>query len=245
LNTITGGAGADELSGDAGDDTFNFASAAELAADVTVDGGADTDIIVFSTADQTVLDTDFANVSLMEGLTFNSGTNSVILAAAAANAFANLTVTGGSGTDSIDLDNIGWNESITVVGAGGNDVIQLNTIFVANNDVVELGTVALAGMDDVTGFLATGAADKFKFVTGDVYSGVGVVAGANITEAQANAIAASLGAWDTTGDAIGFIWNANNYIMINGNNDATFSNNDDAIVEVGDLTGYGAANFIA
>ena len=82
MNTITGGAGADELSGDAGDDTFNFASAAELAADVTVDGGADTDIIVFSTADQTVLDTDFANVSLMEGLTFNSGTNSVILAAA-------------------------------------------------------------------------------------------------------------------------------------------------------------------
>ena len=48
-DTITGGAGSDAFDGGAGNDVLVFASAAELATDVTVIGGSETDTIRMDT----------------------------------------------------------------------------------------------------------------------------------------------------------------------------------------------------
>jgi Ca2+-binding RTX toxin-like protein len=67
-DTITGGAGADSLSGGDGNDTFRFDSGDELALDVSVIGGNNTDTIEITSADLTIIDADFANVSTVEVL---------------------------------------------------------------------------------------------------------------------------------------------------------------------------------
>jgi len=85
-DTIIGGEGSDSLFGDDGDDVFLFSDAvsgtlgdARLLSSDSVDGGAGFDVMTFnfpgddSTPGYTLLDSDAANVSDVEGLVFGTG----------------------------------------------------------------------------------------------------------------------------------------------------------------------------
>ena len=142
---LTGGVGEDRLTGGDGDDTFHYALAAELRADVLVDGGADTDMIVMSTGEDvlTLGPADFVNVINMEILDLTgTGIQSVTLGEDSDAAFATgITITtnaiaasfnllGGASTVSINATGtnnddtlVGGTASDTLVGGEGNDTI--------------------------------------------------------------------------------------------------------------------------
>jgi Ca2+-binding RTX toxin-like protein len=116
---ITGGAGLDELNGGAGADTFNY-GAGEFDADETVSGGSEVDTVVLSD-NETITDAEFTNKSGLEAITTGNGTNSLTLEANAAAATENLTVTGGTGVDTVDASNLG--EAVTINGGNGDDIL--------------------------------------------------------------------------------------------------------------------------
>ena len=99
-DTITGGGGADVLVGGTGTNTYNFASAANLAA-ATVTGGAGTDIIAITGDAVTLVDANFtATHTLLEQLTLGTGTTSTTLGTAA-NAAGIATINTGTGITTI------------------------------------------------------------------------------------------------------------------------------------------------
>ena len=111
INTVQGGGAADiitasasdqgdTLHGNAGNDTFTFATAQFTSID-TVDGGAGTDIITFSDAD-TVVDADFTNVSNVETLTGHTGNSSITLGPLAT-AAGIVNVNPGTGTNTVTI----------------------------------------------------------------------------------------------------------------------------------------------
>ncbi len=99
-DTIAGGGGADVLVGGNGTNTFNFASAANLAA-ATVTGGTGTDTIAITGDAVTLVDANFtAAHTLLEALTLGTGTTSTTLGAAAV-AAGIATVNTGTGATTI------------------------------------------------------------------------------------------------------------------------------------------------
>ncbi len=118
-DTLNGGGGTDVFDGGAGNDRFDYVSADFIAAE-TVDGGADTDTLNFTNA-AAVVDAAFTNKSNLEAITLGNFTNSVTLGSNAAAAFANLTVTGGTGADTLNASAIG--EAVTLNGGSGDDVL--------------------------------------------------------------------------------------------------------------------------
>ncbi|WP_430463558.1 nidogen-like domain-containing protein [Tabrizicola sp.] len=147
-DTITGGAGSDSLLGGNGNDVFRFGDGEFIAGD-TVNGGDGTDTVILIVDSQTVADADFANKSNLEAITTANGTNSLTIGATATNAFSavTVTVTGGTGADTITLT--GFGRSASVVTADGNDVI----VGTAQADTIISGK----GSDTITG---AGGADS-------------------------------------------------------------------------------------
>ena len=95
---ITGGGGADVLIGGTGSDTFNFSSAANLLAAVSIAGGAGNDAIAM-TAAATLTDANFLNATSIETLRL-SGASTITLGANAAT-IGLVNVSTGSGATSI------------------------------------------------------------------------------------------------------------------------------------------------
>ncbi|MBV5302650.1 MAG: hypothetical protein JZU70_00360, partial [Chlorobium sp.] len=118
-DTITGGAGVDNLSGGTEADLFVFGNG-EFVAGETVDGGADTDTIRLADA-QTVADATFTNKTTLEKIEMGNGINSLTLGINAAAATATLTVTGGTGADTVNASALG--EALTIDGGTGNDIL--------------------------------------------------------------------------------------------------------------------------
>ena len=181
---INGGGASDSINGEAGDDIFRYTEAEFVDAE-NLNGGADMDTVVFSSAISFV-DGAFANKSNLEAITLANFGNMLALGANAAAATSSLTVTGGSNTDIISAALLG--EAITINGGDGNDSLtgsnQADTInaglgpdFVnagLGNDAINLtettpavDTVRHAGSgandyDTITGFTATNAVDRIS-----------------------------------------------------------------------------------
>ncbi len=129
-DTLIGGGGADDLSGGAGDDSFLYGSSTEFASGETVDGGSDTDTVVFASTggDTLVLSADVVNVEAVtvssDGALDSEAMN--IDASAVGNA---LEITGNgaanmlTGTVFADTINGGGGDD-TLIGGGGDDNID-------------------------------------------------------------------------------------------------------------------------
>jgi Ca2+-binding RTX toxin-like protein len=214
-DTITGGALADSLSGGAGANRFQYGDAEFITAE-TVTGGAGVDTILFTANAQTVADAAFANKTLLEALTTGNGNNSVTLGAVAGAAFATITVTGGSGVDTINAADLG--RAATILGGDGNDILTgsnqadqftgsngndqltggagVDTFRYGANGVSAQASATANGADVITGFVAGGGGDIAAFnvaidggtaLTGGI-AALGAVQTANPGAAQNNAI---------------------------------------------------------
>jgi len=177
-DTITGGGGSDSLFGSGGNDVFRFGNGEFIAGD-SVDGGTGTDTILLTADGQTIAETDFANKLNLEKLTTADGTNIIRIDNTAAAAFSNVTVTitGGDGNDTLNIDGAGRDVSIlagegddvitgsaqssTIEGGEGDDIINLsagsaNKVTDAANgdDTVNVtggtSTVEVTGTDKIT-----------------------------------------------------------------------------------------------
>jgi hypothetical protein len=139
-DTITGGDGNDSLNGGDGNDVFKFASAAELAGDATVIGGADYDYIQM-TAETSLVDANFNYVTNVDALILTGG-GSVELGYVAQNAGINLVILEGGDT-TITMDEY-WDESRS---------ITIDASAMANDITV---TGLRSGLTVANGFLGTG-----------------------------------------------------------------------------------------
>ena len=106
----------------ADNDTVYFETSADFDA-VTLDGGTGTDEVILTAASQTVTDSQFDTVAAnsIEKFTTANGNNSVTLGTNATDALDVVTVTTGTGNDTVVLTNFG--ESATVLTSAGNDTI--------------------------------------------------------------------------------------------------------------------------
>jgi Ca2+-binding RTX toxin-like protein len=150
-DTINGGSGSDSLSGGDGNDRFDFASGAFIAGD-TVAGGAGTNTVNLLAASQTIVDSAFANKTLIQNLnTLNvgGGSNSITLGSLAQ--AANLSsVTGGDGSDVINAS--AMTSGVSLQGDAGTDTLTGG----AAADTITGG----AGADNLTGGLGN---NRFRY----------------------------------------------------------------------------------
>jgi Ca2+-binding RTX toxin-like protein len=152
---FNGGGGADDLTGGGSTDTFVFATRAALAAAAAITGNGGNDTISLTTQGQAVLNADFANVTSVQALTFADGTGSSAVLAGTANTAGIASVYGGSGNDTLTVDETIYTAP-TFHGAGGTDVLILSndaatlvdTFF---TDVLSVASVQTAnGANDIT-----------------------------------------------------------------------------------------------
>ena len=126
-DTITGGAGVDKLYGSAGDDVFVIAALADIdGLAELIDGGTHTtnDSIRFDIAGSA--DISLANISNVEALTLNVGSNSLTMTTAQHNAFTTIVASGGS--DQITVKDSG---SVSLASAIENySVVEGSTVTV-------------------------------------------------------------------------------------------------------------------
>ena len=164
---INGGGGVDSISGNGGDDTFRYTSA-EFVGGESLDGGANTDTVVISTA-AAINDAAFTNKSNLEAITLGNFINALALGANAAAATSSLTVTGGTNNDTISAAALG--EAITIIAGDGidgvtgsdkSDTINLTETTAAVDTVTHAGS-GVADYDTITGFTATNAVDLITF----------------------------------------------------------------------------------
>jgi hypothetical protein len=197
------GSGTVAASGTAGADTFNasgitattnFTSLAEsdsvtiapsaLGSVDVIDGGADTDTLIFSTAASGVVDVAFTNVSSVEILQLAAGTNSVSLGAEAQQAGIT-TVTGGTDTDTLNLlygtTGLSFNagtgvDTLSYSADSTAQAITLSSIIfnTASGSVVNNGTDNFTGLEVIVG--GSGTTDSITSIsTAEVL----IVTGAN------------------------------------------------------------------
>jgi Ca2+-binding RTX toxin-like protein len=126
-DVITGRGGLDSLDGGAGNDVFLFASATELAADVTVIGGSETDTIRMDTGSTalTLADADFADVIQVENLDLTgTAAQTVTFGAQTNEAFASgITVTTNASAASLNLQGSASTVSINATGTNNADTL--------------------------------------------------------------------------------------------------------------------------
>ena len=170
-DTLNGGDGVDSLLGGNGNDRFLYASG-EFIAGETVDGNAGVNTVAFTADAQTVVDADFTFKQNIQALAFANGANSAVLEALAALATSDLTVTSGTGNDTINADLLG--ESIVVDSGAGDDSIlgsdQADTINAGSgNDTIDggVGNDSLLGGDGNDVFLYA----NLEFVAAETVNG--------------------------------------------------------------------------
>jgi Ca2+-binding RTX toxin-like protein len=165
-DVISGDGGADDLNGNDGDDIFIFTDA-EFGADLTVDGGNDTDTLRI-TDDANLKDGDFKPVHDLEKLELKGlGVQTVELGVQAGAGFNDVTVLIDSKAAGLNLDasSIGASDKVavtatinadTLIGGAGDDSLDAGE----GHDALTGG----AGQDSLTG----GAGDDaFIFVNAD------------------------------------------------------------------------------
>jgi len=186
-DAINGGAGADSLSGGDGVDTFTVSTLTDfvsLATVETVSGGAGNDILTFTEAATTVVNsTDLTAISSIETITFaGTGTSSIILTDAVytANGAATLAITDSEATaaltvnasalsaansvqvtGSLGADGAGQRDNLT--GGSGNDTFSFSTATSATALAAGDTIIGGAGTDTLAITTATNALTSVTF----------------------------------------------------------------------------------
>ena len=157
-------------------------------------------------------------------------------------ATANLTVTGGTGADTINATTLG--EAVTINAGAGADIIYVG----AGMDTVILDTVAAGGIDEIHN-LALG--DSISFFNSTHYVDLSLAdfsLAATLTDALA-AVADTVKTTDvssTVSWAAGFVYEGDHYVYIDGGNDLYDAANDAVVKLVGtDLSALTSATFTA
>jgi len=147
---FNGGGGVDSLVGGGSTDTFAFATAAHLGLAATVAGGNGNDTISFTTESRAVQNADFANVLSVEALTFADGIGSSAVLAGTANTAGIASVYGGSGNDSLTVDETIYTGP-TFNGAGGVDVLILSNTGATLTDTFFTDVLSVASFQTANG----------------------------------------------------------------------------------------------
>ena len=126
-NSVTLGATGQNVTFGAGDDTLSVSTAAQLAGS-RMTGGGGADALVLTTDGQTIVDTDFVNVSSFKSLTLANGVNSATLGA---DAFAAgiTSVIGGTGANTLILGSQYQFAAVNLIGGASNDTFELTGTF--------------------------------------------------------------------------------------------------------------------
>ncbi|MBD2547989.1 hypothetical protein H6G65_00010 [Microcystis elabens FACHB-917] len=196
------GTGTVAAAGTAGADTFdasgitattNFISLAgadsvtiapsELGNVDVIDGGSDTDTLIFSTA-ATVVDAAFTNVTSVEILQLANGTNSVSLGSEAEQAGIT-TVTGSTGDDTFNL--LYGNTGLTFNAGSGSDTLSYSADSATQSITLSSvssgtasGTVSNGGTDSFTGLEAiVGGSGSADSITSTSVGEALIITGAN------------------------------------------------------------------
>jgi Ca2+-binding RTX toxin-like protein len=136
--TFATGLGNDTLRGGAGNDTFRFAVAQLTSADV-VQGGAGSDTLIFTDAG-TITSFALAGVRTIENVVLANGTNAITLRNTMVAAGTLLTVTGGTGADTVDTSALSSNSNrVAVVLGDGADTVIHNVVNDGSGELVGLG----------------------------------------------------------------------------------------------------------
>ena len=160
-----------------------FASAAELALDATVIGGAGTDTIRMDTGTDALalVDTDFTKVTQVETLALNgTGTQAVTLGTKTDAAFATgITVTTQAGATSLNLQGSASTVSINATGTNGADTMVGGTV--ADTLVGGNGADTITGNGGADSLVGGAGNDRFDFANVD-FNGGDTVAGGGDTD---------------------------------------------------------------
>lgn len=150
--SVTGGGGADVFSSGGGNDTLNGGdgndrfniSASNLTSSDIITGGAGADTLVFSSAG-TITSSALSNVSGIDTITLSNGTNSLTLTDAiiASGTGSVVSITGGTGADSVDATAAVSGHMVSVTGGEGADSLAGG----AGNDTLNGGD----GADSLNG----------------------------------------------------------------------------------------------
>jgi hypothetical protein len=187
---FNGGGGADDLTGGGSTDTFVFATQAALAAAAAINGSGGNDTISLTTQGQAILDTNFANVSAgsVEALAFANGTGSSAVLAGTADTAGIASVYGGSGNDTLTVDETIYTAP-TFHGADGTDVLILS------NDAATLVDTFFTDVDSVVSFQTANGANDITLGLEATGAGIATVTGgtgADILNASAMTSAVTL-----------------------------------------------------
>ncbi len=185
-DTITGGGGADSIVTGDGADVIKFASAVDLAAVTTVDGGVGTaDKIYITTAESSLINTSFAKVTGVETLQL-TGASTVVLASAANTGAISTVIAGNAsttvtstGTGALLVDLATAHTPTLITGAASANYTVTGDALTTTIDASTSTGTLLVNAADVTGnaiTLATGSGNTT--VTGgaaaDVYTVTGL-----------------------------------------------------------------------
>ena len=149
----------DTINTGAGNDGITTAIAQLTAAD-TVNGGTGTDTVTLSDAGA-LADADFTGVTNIEALTLAAGTNTIVLGAEY-NESGSVTVTGGSGADSITMGaGVTTAQTIALATAGADTVVATNasgviTVTMDDADMTAADTLTGGSASDVLTITGTG-----------------------------------------------------------------------------------------
>jgi len=182
-NQLIGNAGADNMSGAAGDDTFRIDGTSDIVSGETINGGAGTDTISLNTTDITAVDLSLATVTSVETINLTSGaTAGVTLTADTADLTSVTSITGDGTNDILALTGSTTLSSITMTG--------INTLSLQSG-VAVTGTDASLNMTTFSG-VAGGADEEINIVSGDFNA-----AGDTFTNIHALTLAAGSGTRQT------------------------------------------------
>ncbi|MCT0228408.1 hypothetical protein KQ300_09465 [Synechococcus sp. CS-1331] len=167
----------------AGADSVTIAPSALGGVDV-IDGGADTDTLIFSAAASGVVDVAFTNVTSVEILQLANGTNSVSLGSEAEQA-GTTTVTGSTGDDTLNL--LYGTTGLTFTAGTGSDTLSYSADSATQSITLSSvssgtasGTVSNGGTDSFTGLEAiVGGSGTADSITSTSAGEALIVTGAN------------------------------------------------------------------
>ena len=250
-DTIFGNGGTDSILAGDGADRIEFATAAHLGSAVTVAGGNGNDTISFTTENRAVQNADFTNVLSVEALTFADGIGSSVVLAGTANTAGIALVYGGSGNDTLTVDETIYTAP-TFHGAEGTDVLILSNSDAALIDTFFTDVLSVAsfqtanGANDITlGAQATeagiatvtgGSGSDTLNATG-MTSSVTLMGGLGADSLTGGSVSSWLQGW-TTGSA------ANNSTNAAGYNDTLTGGTGIDVFVLGDSSGnaYGGSS---
>jgi Ca2+-binding RTX toxin-like protein len=149
-DTIRGNGGIDSIETGNGDNLVIFTTSAEFLLAATVAGGTGDDTLSFTTQGQALVDANFSSVDNVEAIQFADGTGSSAVLAGLANTAGIASVYGGSGNDTLTVDETIYTGP-TFEGADGMDVLILSNAAATVADSFFTNVLSVASFQTANG----------------------------------------------------------------------------------------------